>query len=120
MRMAFGLVDSAFSLKTNFALHYDELTINQRANLLRAAGEIGQYMILVACIALLTGSSDKDRAWAAQILEYVLRRTSTEIGALAPTPNIFSETMKLASQPAAGAAYLDKIFTLSKAVFPSQ
>ena len=49
---------------------WDGLEDWEKANIKRAITEVSQFMILMAVIALMGKSKDKDRSWAARVLSY--------------------------------------------------
>lgn len=95
------------------ATRWNELNPKERANIVRAITEVGMFTILSIAMNLITFSKDKNRPWAAKMLEYQMRRLHLEMGSMIPINYQFpKQALQLLSSPSASISYVNKILEL--------
>lgn len=85
------------------------LNDTEKANLRRAVTELGHFIILATILALVDWDDDENRPWAMKMLEYQTKRLYTEVGAMIPSPSMFTEGLKIIQSPAAAVNQLESI-----------
>jgi len=97
----------------HLATHWNELAPQERMNMMKSMTEVGTFIALSTALGLITFSTDKDRPWAAKMLEYEMKRLHLEMGSMIPINYQFpKEAMKLLTSPAASIDYVNKILEL--------
>ena len=97
-QLAKELKEGQFALAAN----WNNLTNTEKANIKRAATEVGHFLAVALILGLMDWSDDKDRPWLVKMAEYQARRLYTELGSLIPGPQIVREGLRIAKSPAAG------------------
>lgn len=113
-QLAKELKEGQFALAAN----WKNLTSTEKANIKRAATEVGHLLILMLVLGLLDWSDDKDRPWAVKMAEYQARRLYAEIGSMTPGPQILREGLRIVKSPAAGISTLESTLDLLGLVNP--
>lgn len=91
----------------------DRLTPTERANITRAATEVGHLLAVAIVIALIeSGDDDEDKPWFQSMVEYQLRRLYTEIGSMSLTLDMPNEALKILRSPAAGITTIEHTLDL--------
>lgn len=98
LQLAKELKEGQFALAAN----WNNLTKTEKANIRRAATEVGHLLLLMAFLGLMDWSDDKDRPWLEKMIEYQARRLYTELGAQVPGPTMVEEGLRIVKSPAAG------------------
>lgn len=104
-QVAKELKEGQFALGAN----WEKLSKTEKANIKRAATEVGHLLILSAFLALMDWDDDDDRPWLKQMIEYQARRLYTEIGTQVPVPQMINEALKIMKSPAAGVNTLENV-----------
>lgn len=97
-QLAKELKEGQFALAAN----WNNLTNTEKANIKRAATEVGHFLAVALIIGLMDWSDDKDRPWLVKMAEYQARRLYTELGSMIPGPQMVREGLKIVKSPAAG------------------
>lgn len=96
-QIAKELKEGQFALVAN----WKNLDETEKANIKRAATEVGHFLLLLAFLGLMDWG-DKDRPWLEKMIEYQARRLYTELGAFVPGPQMINEGFTILKSPAAG------------------
>lgn len=94
------------------AADWKNLTPTEKANIKRAATEVGHFLAVALVLGLMDWSDDKDRPWLVQMAEYQARRLYTELGVMIPGPQMIGEGLRIANSPAAGINTLEDALNL--------
>lgn len=97
-QLAKELKEGQFALVAN----WNNLTNTEKANIKRAATEVGHFLAVALILGLIDWSDDKDRPWLVKMVEYQARRLYTELGSMIPGPQMVREGLKIVKSPAAG------------------
>lgn len=97
-QLAKELKEGQFALVAN----WKNLTNTEKANIKRAATEVGHFLAVALILGLMDWSDDKDRPWLVKMVEYQARRLYTELGSMIPGPQMVREGLKIVKSPAAG------------------
>ena len=97
-QLAKELKEGQFALVAN----WNNLTNTEKANIKRAATEVGHFLAVALILGLIDWSDDKDRPWLVKMVEYQARRLYTELGSQIPGPQMIREGLKIVKSPAAG------------------
>lgn len=97
-QLAKELKEGQFAIAAN----WNNLTNTEKANIKRAATEVGHFLALALILGLIDWSDDKDRPWLVKMAEYQARRLYTELGSQVPGPQMIREGLKIVKSPAAG------------------
>ena len=97
-QLAKELKEGQFALVAN----WKNLTNTEKANIKRAATEVGHFLAIALILGLIDWSDDKDRPWLVKMAEYQARRLYTELGSMIPGPQMVREGLKIVKSPAAG------------------
>ena len=97
-QLAKELREGQFALVAN----WKNLTNTEKANIKRAATEVGHFLAVALILGLIDWSDDKDRPWLVKMAEYQARRLYTELGSMIPGPQMVREGLKIVKSPAAG------------------
>ena len=108
LQLAKELKEGQFALAANWR----NLDKRERANIKRAATEVGHFLAVALVLGLMDWSDDKDRPWLAKMVEYQARRLYTELGSLIPGPQMIGEGWKIMKSPAAGINTLESTLDL--------
>ena len=108
MQLAKELKEGQFALAAN----WNQLSKTEKANIKRAATEVGHFLAVALVLGLMDWSDDKDRPWLAKMAEYQARRLYTELGSLIPGPQMVGEGLKIIKSPAAGINTLENTLDL--------
>ena len=100
------------------AANWNQLTKNEKANIKRAATEVGHFLAVALVLGLIDWSDDKNRPWFAKMVEYQARRLYTELGSLIPGPQMVGEGLKIIKSPAAGINTLENTLDLVGLIRP--
>lgn len=111
-RVSLQLMKEMKDLRFAFGTTYKNLHPTEKANIKRALGELGSFLVVAAAIALIPWDTDKDRPWGVKFFEYQLRRLYTELGTTTPTTAALSESFKILKTPAAAFTYFEKTMNL--------
>lgn len=109
-RLLMGLARGQYQL----GAMWGELSTHEKANVKRALFEMGQWLAVLALVNLIEWPDDKDRPYAIKLSEYLLTRLSRELGALAPSPELGNEALRLLKSPAASINYVQGLYNLVK------
>lgn len=92
----------ARSLSAVVKMFKEDLTDNQKANIIRCANELGVFATLGALIVWMARADwdKKDNPWHRRFIYYMTRRMKVEAGAFTPF-GIFGETWSIIKSPAA-------------------
>lgn len=104
-QLAKELKEGQFALGAN----WENLTKTEKANIKRAATEVGHFLIIAAFLGLMDWGNGEDRPWLARMIEYQARRLYTEIGTQVPGPQMLGEALKILKSPAAGINTLESL-----------
>lgn len=107
------LKEAKFSLIANFK----QLDEREKQNIIRAATEIGHFLIIAAILGFVDWPDDED-SWVLNMLELQCRRLYTELGVMVPGPQMASEGLRIVKQPAAGVSTIDGILGLTGILNP--
>lgn len=107
-QLAKELKEGQFTLAANFR-NLDE---REKANIIRAITEVGQFLAVALIIGLVDWPDDEDRPWLSRMAEYQARRLYTEMGSLIPGPQMVNEGLKILKSPAAGINTMEKTLDL--------
>lgn len=108
VQLAKELREGQFALAAN----WNQLTKTEKANIKRAATEVGHFLAIALILGLINWSDDKDRPWLVKMAEYQARRLYTELGSQIPGPQMIGETLRIIKSPAAGINTLENIINL--------
>ena len=108
MQLAKELKEGQFALAAN----WNQLTKTEKANIKRAATEVGHFLAIALVLGFMDWSDDKDRPWLVKMAEYQARRLYTELGVLIPGPQMIGEALKIIKSPAAGINTLENTLDL--------
>lgn len=108
MQLAKELREGQFAIGAN----WKNLSKTEKANIKRAATEVGHFLILVAFLGLMDWNDNKDRPWLEKMLEYQVRRLYTEIGVQIPGSQMLNEGLKILNSPAAGINTLESLINI--------
>ena len=97
-QLAKELKEGQFALAAN----WNNLTNTEKANIRRAATEVGHLLAVALILGLIDWSDDKDRPWLVKMAEYQARRLYTELGSMVPGPQMLKEGLRIVKSPAAG------------------
>lgn len=97
-QLAKELKEGQFALAAN----WNNLTNTEKANIRRAATEVGHLLAVALILGLIDWPDDKDRPWLVKMAEYQARRLYTELGSMVPGPQMLREGLKIIKSPAAG------------------
>ena len=98
LQLAKEMKEGQFALAAN----WKNLTPTEKANIKRAATEVGHFLAVALVLGLIDWSDDKDRPWLVKMFEYQARRLYTELGVLIPGPQMVGEGLRILKSPAAG------------------
>lgn len=100
---------------------FNDLSHAEKTNIYKALYELGHLLALMILGAVLFPPDDKpsERSYAMNMLEYQIRRTSTELGAMTPSPDMVFDLLKLLRSPAAGLQTIESTLGLIRLVQPS-
>ena len=108
VQLAKELKEGQFAIAAN----WEQLDAREKANIKRAATEVGHFLAVALILGLIDWSDDEDRPWLVKMAEYQSRRLYTELGALIPGPQLISEGLKIVKSPAAGINTLESALDL--------
>ena len=102
----------------SIATNKEQLNEKEKQNLRRARAELYRFCLLLLLSGLLDLDDDddekrksrKDRPWAVNMAEVLVRRARTEVGSTLPTFSMLREGVKIINSPMAGVDTLEKIF----------
>lgn len=94
------------------AANWKNLTKTEKANIKRAATEVGHFLIIAAFLGLMDWDDNKDRPWLQKVIEYQARRLYTEIGTQVPGPQMVGEALKILKSPAAGINTIESVLDM--------
>jgi len=94
------------------AANWKNLTKTEKANIKRAATEVGHFLIIAAFLGLMDWDDNKDRPWLQKVIEYQARRLYTEIGTQVPGPQMVGEALKILKSPAAGINTVENVLDM--------
>ena len=114
MQLAKELKEGQFALAAN----WKNLTKTEKANIKRAATEVGHFLAVALILGLIDWPDDGDRPWLSKMAEYQSRRLYTELGSLVPGPQMVGEGLKIAKSPAAGINTLENTLDLVGLINP--
>lgn len=104
-QLAKELKEGQFAIAAN----WKNLTETEKANIKRAATEVGHFLIIAAFLGLMDWDDNKNRPWLQRMIEYQARRLYTEIGTQAPGPQMVGEALKILKSPAAGINTIESV-----------
>ena len=107
-QLAKELKEGQFALVAN----WNNLTNTEKANIKRAATEVGHFLAVALILGLIDWSDDKDRPWLVKMVEYQARRLYTELGSMIPGPQMVREGLKIVKSPAAGVNTIEDALNL--------
>lgn len=113
-QLAKELKEGQFALAAN----WNNLTNTEKANIKRAATEVGHFLAVALILGLIDWSDDKDRPWLIRMAEYQARRLYTELGSMIPGPQILREGLKILESPAAGISTIEGTLNLINLMNP--
>lgn len=103
------LKEGKFALIAN----WKNLDEREKANIIRAATEVGHLVAIAAIIALISWPDDKKNTpWFIKMLEYQLRRLYTEVGSQVPGPTMLYEGLRIIKSPAAAVNTIENTIDL--------
>lgn len=108
MQLAKELKEGQFAIAAN----WNNLTKTEKANIKRAATEVGHFLIVAAFLGLMDWDDNKNRPWLQKMVEYQARRLYTEIGTQVPGPQMVGEALKILKSPAAGINTLESVLDM--------
>lgn len=94
------------------AANWKNLTRTEKANIKRAATEVGHFLIIAAFLGLMDWDDNKNRPWLQKMIEYQARRLYTEIGTQVPGPQMVGEALKILKSPAAGINTVESVLDM--------
>ena len=94
------------------AANWNNLTKTEKANIKRAATEVGHFLIIAAFLGLMDWDDNKNRPWLQKMIEYQARRLYTEIGTQVPGPQMVGEALKILKSPAAGINTVESVLDM--------
>lgn len=95
------------------------LTDTEKYNLKRAITEVSQLALTIIAYNALSGAwEDDDKNWLQNFVLYELRRMQTEVGAVTPSPRIFSEVNNIVKSPIASTRALERLSNLMGLINP--
>jgi hypothetical protein len=102
---------------------FKNLQDDEKHNIIKAARELGVFLVLSLFFALQDFSDDDDedeeeKSYIANTMEYALRRLKSELGFFTPTPQILTEGLRIVNSPAAGVNILERIIGLFSLMNP--
>lgn len=97
LQMAKDLKEGKFAIAAN----WKNLDKTEKANIRRAATEVGHFLLLALILGLIDWPDDKDRPWLVAMAEYQARRLYTELGSMIPGKPMVNEGLKIIKSPAA-------------------
>ena len=102
------------------AANWNTLSKTEKANLKRAAVEVGHLLVIALVMGLINWpDDDDDRPWLIAMIEYQTRRLYTEIGSLVPGPQMLNEGLKILKSPAAGINVFEDLLNLAGLLNPA-
>lgn len=107
-QLAKELKEGQFALAAN----WNNLTDTEKANIKRAATEVGHFLTIAMVLGLIEWPDDKNRPWLIKMAEYQARRLYTELGSMVPGPQVLREGLKIIKSPAAGVNTLESALDL--------
>ena len=107
-QLAKELKEGQFAIAAN----WKNLTSTEKANIKRAATEVGHFLIIAAFLGLMDWDDNKDRPWLQKMIEYQARRLYTEIGTQVPGPQMVGEALKILKSPAAGINTVESVLDM--------
>lgn len=102
--------------KVQLLEQWDNMTTQERANVIRVMAEMGQLFAVWALVSFVEWPDDKKRPWALKLAEYSSRRLLHELGGLAPSPIMGRELLKTAQSPAPALNVVQNTFNLFTSV----
>lgn len=102
------LKEGQFALAAN----WKNLTGTEKANIKRAATEVGHFLIIAAFLGLMDWDDNDNRPWLQKMIEYQARRLYTEIGTQVPGPQMIGEALKILKSPAAGINTVESVLDM--------
>lgn len=114
-----NVITDSQNLKDSIAMHWNDMTAIQRANIGKAINELGTFTALAILVGLIskTDWDDKDGPWAKKLTAYMSKRLKTETGAFSPV-GAFGEIWNIIKSPAASIKTLEGIQDVWKAAQP--
>ena len=107
-QLAKELKEGQFAIAAN----WKNLTSTEKANIKRAATEVGHFLIIAAFLGLMDWDDNKNRPWLQKMIEYQARRLYTEIGTQVPGPQMVGEALKILKSPAAGINTVESVLDM--------
>lgn len=106
----------------SIAMEYNNLHDTEKANLRRMLMDVIQFSTLLILCNLFDADDDGEdlieRSWFTNMLEYLIRRTYTEIGALMPGVSMLKEGLKIIKSPVAGITVMERTLDLLELTNP--
>lgn len=84
----------------------------EKENCFRAITELAQFFAVLVLTRLVDWDDDKDRPWALKLAEYTARRLEHELGGLAATPYMVTESLKTLQTPMASLSTIKSTWNL--------
>lgn len=113
-QLAKELKEGQFALAAN----WNNLTNTEKANIRRAATEVGHLLAVALILGLIDWSDDRDRPWLVKMAEYQARRLYTELGSMVPGPQMLKEGLRIVKSPAAGVNTIEDTLNLINLMNP--
>lgn len=112
-RFLFSLMKDLMRAKFEIGTHWESLKDYEKANIKKALGEIGIYVLIHITLSLMGPEKDREGQWAARVLIYNLKRAKLEIGASAPiSTDILDNAWTILQSPAAAIKTVNNITDL--------
>ena len=95
-----------------YKLHWDQLSQEEKDNIIRARSELLLFLSLNVLARLTVGWKDKDRPWLAKMVKYQIDRLKMETGAMIPWTTMPENFMQILNSPMAGTSALQDVLDL--------
>jgi len=93
-------------------LHFNQLTEEEKQNVIRARSELLLFLALNVMAGITKGWKDKDRPWLVKMAKYQIDRLKLETGSMIPWISMPESFMQIINSPMAGTTALQDILDL--------
>lgn len=104
--------------KAKWSTCYKNLSKHEQSNVRRAVAEVVTFTIMSLLAWILVGSKKKDDPWFKKMARLLALRMRTELGAMAPNPQMLQELLTIMKSPIACTDIIQDTVNMTKLMLP--